>query len=45
MTTRAIAGSTTDFLWSTWTRFEPAGDVYAAETRVVGIISRIAAQS
>jgi len=35
MTTRALPGSTTDFLWSTWTRFEPAGDVYAAETRVV----------
>jgi len=30
-----VAGSTTDFLWSTWTRFEPAGDVYAAETSVV----------
>ena len=30
-----VAGSTTDFLWSTWTRFEPAGDIYAAETRVV----------
>ena len=30
-----LAGSTTDFLWSTWTRFEPAGDVYAAETNVV----------
>ena len=30
-----VAGSTTDFLWSTWTRFEPAGDIYAAETNVV----------
>jgi UbiD family decarboxylase len=30
-----VADSTTDFLWSTWTRFEPAGDVYAAETNVV----------
>jgi UbiD family decarboxylase len=30
-----VASSTTDFLWSTWTRFEPAGDIYAAETRVV----------
>lgn len=30
-----VAGSTTDFLWSTWTRFEPAGDVYAADTKVV----------
>lgn len=31
----AVARSTTDFLWSTWTRFEPAGDIYAAETKVV----------
>ena len=30
-----VAGSTTDVLWSTWTRFEPAGDIYAAETNVV----------
>jgi 4-hydroxybenzoate decarboxylase subunit C len=30
-----VAGSTSDFLWSTWTRFEPAGDIYAAKTRVV----------
>ena len=30
-----VADSTTDFLWSTWTRFEPAGDIYAAETNVV----------
>jgi len=30
-----VAGSTTDFLWSTWTRFEPAGDIYARETKVV----------
>ncbi len=30
-----VARSTTDFLWSTWTRFEPAGDIYAAETNVV----------
>src|SRR5712692_10221492 len=29
-----VAGSTTDVLWSTWTRFEPAGDIYAAETNV-----------
>src|SRR2546421_7645859 len=29
-----VAGSTTDFLWSTWTRFEPAGDVDAAEPNV-----------
>lgn len=31
-----IAHSTTDFLWATWTRFEPAGDIYAAETEVLG---------
>ncbi|MEK6336424.1 MAG: UbiD family decarboxylase [Acidobacteriota bacterium] len=31
----SVAASTTDFLWSTWTRFEPAADVYAAETKVV----------
>jgi 3-polyprenyl-4-hydroxybenzoate decarboxylase len=31
----SVARSTTDFLWSTWTRFEPAGDIYAAETKVV----------
>ena len=30
-----VAGSATAFLWSTWTRFEPAGDIYAAETGVV----------
>ena len=30
-----VARSTTDFLWSTWTRFEPAGDIYACETNVV----------
>jgi UbiD family decarboxylase len=30
-----VTRSATDFLWSTWTRFEPAGDVYAAETNVV----------
>jgi len=30
-----VARSATDFLWSTWTRFEPAGDIYAAETKVV----------
>jgi len=29
-----VAGSTTDFLWSTWTRFEPAGDIYARETNI-----------
>ena len=31
----SVAKSSTDFLWSTWTRFEPAGDIYAAETKVV----------
>ena len=30
-----VARSATDFLWSTWTRFEPASDVYAAETNVI----------
>lgn len=30
-----VARSTTDFLWSTWTRFEPAGDIYAARTEIV----------
>jgi UbiD family decarboxylase len=31
----SVVNSTTNFLWSTWTRFEPAGDVYAGETKVV----------
>jgi UbiD family decarboxylase len=31
----SVARSVIDFLWSTWTRFEPAGDIYPAETRVV----------
>jgi 3-polyprenyl-4-hydroxybenzoate decarboxylase len=31
----SVAHSASDFLWSTWTRFEPAGDIYAAETKVV----------
>lgn len=30
-----VAQSTTDFLWYTWTRFEPAADIHAAETNVV----------
>jgi UbiD family decarboxylase len=30
-----VANSVTDFLWSTWTRFEPAGDIHAAETKIV----------
>jgi UbiD family decarboxylase len=29
-----VAKSVSDFLWSTWTRFEPAADIYAAETNV-----------
>jgi 3-polyprenyl-4-hydroxybenzoate decarboxylase len=31
----SVAKSTSDFLWSTWTRFEPAADIYARETSVV----------
>ena len=31
---RAIR-STSDFLWSTWTRFEPAADIHAAKTEVI----------
>jgi 3-polyprenyl-4-hydroxybenzoate decarboxylase len=30
----AIAKSVADFLWATWTRFEPASDIYAAHTTV-----------
>jgi len=30
-----VARFAPDFLWSTWTRFEPASDIYAAETKVV----------
>jgi len=30
-----VAKSTIDFLWATWTRYEPAADIYAAETKVV----------
>ncbi len=30
-----VAASTPDFLWSTWTRFEPAADIHAVETKVV----------
>lgn len=30
----AVARSASDFLWATWTRFEPASDIHAAETRV-----------
>jgi UbiD family decarboxylase len=30
----SVARSSADFLWATWTRFEPASDVYAARTTV-----------
>ncbi|MGB9181670.1 MAG: hypothetical protein WCB68_20740, partial [Pyrinomonadaceae bacterium] len=30
----SVARSTADFLWATWTRFEPASDIHAAETKV-----------
>ncbi|HSE33291.1 MAG TPA: UbiD family decarboxylase [Pyrinomonadaceae bacterium] len=30
-----VADSTTDFLWATWTRFEPASDIYARKTDVI----------
>src|SRR6266566_5039240 len=30
-----VAHSTKDFLWSTWTRFEPASDIHAADTKIV----------
>jgi menaquinone biosynthesis decarboxylase len=30
----SVARSSPDFLWATWTRFEPAADIYAAETTV-----------
>jgi 4-hydroxybenzoate decarboxylase subunit C len=29
-----VARSTSDFLWATWTRFEPAADIYAKDTTV-----------
>ncbi len=31
----AVARSPIDFLWATWTRFEPAADIHAGSTRVV----------
>jgi UbiD family decarboxylase len=31
----SVARSTTDFLWATWTRFEPAADIHAAQTKVI----------
>jgi len=30
-----VARSAPDFLWATWTRFEPAADIHAAETQVL----------
>jgi 4-hydroxybenzoate decarboxylase subunit C len=30
----SVAHSAPDFLWATWTRFEPASDIYAAGTQV-----------
>jgi len=29
-----VARSAPDFLWSTWTRFEPASDIYSAQTNI-----------
>lgn len=31
----SVALSTTDFLWATWTRFEPAADIYSASAEVI----------
>ncbi|MDT4898721.1 MAG: 4-hydroxybenzoate decarboxylase subunit [Acidobacteriota bacterium] len=31
----SVARKTADFLWATWTRFEPAADIHAAKTTVV----------
>ena len=31
----SVARSAPGFLWATWTRFEPAADIYAAETKVI----------
>lgn len=30
-----VARSAEDFLWATWTRFEPAADIHAAATKVI----------
>jgi hypothetical protein len=30
-----VISSAADFLWSTWTRFEPAADIHAARTEVI----------
>ena len=29
-----VTGSSPDFLWATWTRFEPAADIYASNTSI-----------
>lgn len=31
----SVARTSSDFLWATWTRFEPASDVHAASTEVI----------
>lgn len=31
----SVARKASDFLWATWTRFEPAADIHAADERVV----------
>lgn len=31
----SVARSVEDFLWATWTRFEPAADIHAAETKII----------
>lgn len=33
-TDASVANSTEDFLWATWTRFEPASDIHAADVAV-----------
>lgn len=30
-----VAKSSAQFLWATWTRFEPASDIYAAKTEII----------
>lgn len=30
-----VARSSKDFLWATWTRFEPAADIHAAQTEII----------
>ncbi len=31
----SVARSSADFLWATWTRFDPASDIHAAETKIL----------